>query len=455
MFPVLKMKQNKTLDMTNGPFTKKIIRFAVPLVLTGLLQILYNTADTAIVGRFAGGDALAAVGATGSLINLIINVFMGFSTGSGVMSANYIGADDKKRVHRCTHTAMSISLIFGVLVAIIGFFFAKPMLRLMNSPENVIDLSTLYLKIYFMGAPGSLVYNFGASLVRATGDTKKPLYILSLSGIVNVILNLILVIPFKMGVSGVAIATVVSQYISAVMIVAHLTKMNGASRLEIRRLRIYKHEFMRIFRIGFPAGLQNSLFSISNVIIQSAVNSFGSIVMAGITAGSNFDSYIYTCTNAVAQTSMTFTSQNLGAGKKENIMKIYRRCMLITTIAAFALSMVGLVFREPLVKVFSSEPEVIAVGVQRFELVIPFYVFCSLLDVASFQLRGMGKSFEPMLISLFGTCGLRLFWMFVILPMNSSLEMLFLVYPVSWFVSFVLQAIAVQLAARKYKPKLI
>lgn len=445
------MKRTNVFDMTNGPFTKKIIRFAVPLILTGLLQLFYNTADTAIVGRFAGGEALAAVGATGSLINLIINVFMGFSTGSGVMSANYIGAADEKRVHRCTHTAMSVSLIFGVFVAIIGFFFAKPMLRLMNSPENVIDLSAQYLKIYFLGAPGSLVYNFGAALVRSTGDTKKPLYILSLSGIVNVILNLILVIPFKMGVSGVAIATIVSQYISAVMVVVHLTKMDGASRLELRKLRIYKHEFMRIFRIGFPAGLQNSLFSVSNVIIQSTINTFGSVVMAGITAGSNFDSYIYTCTNAIAQTSMTFTSQNMGAGKTENIMKIYRRCLLITVVAGFGLSMAGLIFRESLVRIFSSETDVVAVGVQRLELIMPFYVFCSLLDVASFQLRGMGKSLEPMLVSLFGTCGFRLFWMFVILPLNSSLEMLFWVYPVSWIITFFAQAVIVRIVLRKYK----
>ena len=445
------MKKTTAFDMTNGPFTKKIIMFALPLVLTGILQLLYNTADTAIVGRFAGDEALAAVGATGSLVSLILNTFMGLSTGSGVVSANYIGAGNHERVHRCTHTAMSLSLICGVIVGIIGFFFAKPMLRLMNSPENVIELSTTYLKIFFLGAPGSLVYNFGAALVRSTGDTKKPLYILTLSGLVNVILNLILVIPFKMGVSGVAIATIVSQYISAVMIVVHLTKMHNSSSLEIRKMRIYGHEFAKILKIGLPAGFQNSLFSVSNVIIQSTVNSFGSVAMAGIAAGSNFDSYIYTFTNAVAQTTMTFTSQNRGAGKPENIMKIYRRCLLIATVAGVGLSMVGLIFRRPLVSIFSSEPDVIAVGMQRLELIMPFYVFCSLLDVASFQLRGMGKSFEPMLISLFGTCGFRLFWVFVILPMNHTLINLYRAYPVSWIITFLAQSVLLMGITAKYK----
>lgn len=445
------MSKTKTIDMTNGPFTKKIIRFALPLILTGILQLLYNTADSAIVGRFAGQEALAAVGATGSLINLILNVFIGFSTGSGVISANYIGADNKKRIHRCTHTAMSISLICGVLVGLIGFFFAKPMLRLMHSPENVIDLSTTYLKIYFLGSPGSLVYNFGASLVRSTGDTKKPLYILFFSGLVNVILNLILVIPFKMSVSGVAIATIVSQYISAVMIVVHLTKMNNASRLEIRKLRIYKHEFLRIFRIGFPAGLQNSLFSVSNVIIQSTVNTFGSVAMAGMAAGSNFDSYIYTCTNAVGQTSMTFSSQNLGAGKKENIMKIYRRCLGLTTVIGLGMGAFGFFFREPLVSIFSSEPDVIAIGAERLALIMPFYVFCSLQDVAGCQIRGMGKSLEPMIVSLFGACGIRLFWVFVILPLNYSLINLYWAYPISWAITFLAQSMLILWISGRYK----
>lgn len=422
--------------MTSGPFFKKMLLFALPLILTGLLQLVYNSADTIIVGRFTGKESLAAVGATGSLINLILNVFIGMSMGAGVMAARYIGENNKKSIRRCVHTAMELSVICGIIVGIIGFFFANTLLRLMNSPEDVIDLSTLYLKIYFLGAPGSLVYNFGASLVRATGDTRRPLYILFSTGIVNVILNLILVIPFKMGVSGVAIATIVSQYISAVCIVVCLKKMNGAYRLSVKDLKIYKRELLEILRIGLPAGIQSSLFSISNVIIQSAVNSFGSNAMAGIAAGSNFDGYIYTCTNAVAQTTMTFSSQNMGAGKYENIDKIYHRCLMLATIIAVVLSGAGFFLREPIVGIFSKDAEVIEIGAQRIALVMPFYVFCSLQDVVAGQLRGLGRSTEPMIVSIFGACGVRLLWIFFALPFNPTLINLYWAYPISWFITF-------------------
>ncbi len=447
------MKNEKILDMTNGPFLKKIMRFALPLILTGLLQLLYNTADTAIVGKFAGEESLAAVGATSSLINLILNVFMGLSMGSGVVLARYIGADNQKRIHRCTHTAMSISILCGIIVGFIGFFFAKPILVLMKSPDNVIDLSALYLKIYFLGSPASLVFNFGASLVRAEGNTKKPLIILTLSGIVNVILNLILVISFSMGVSGVAIATIVSQYISAVMIVIHLVKSNTASHLEIKKMRIYKHELKRIFAIGLPAGIQNSLFSVSNVIIQSTVNTFGSAAMAGMAAGSNFDSYIYTCTNAIGQTSMTFSSQNMGAGKTENIGKIYRRCITITVIIGAFMGGCGYFFRDFLVSIFASEPEVLALGAERLALIMPFYVLCSLQDVAGCQIRGMGRSVEPMIVSVFGACGVRLFWVFVMLPLNHTLINLYWAYPISWAVTFAAQSVLYVIAKRKIREK--
>lgn len=453
LFWVLKMTKSKSIDMTNGPFLKNMLLFALPLVFTGILQLVYNTADTVIVGKFAGDEALAAVGATGSLINLILNVFMGLSMGSGVMTARYIGANDKKRVHRSVHTAMSISIICGIIVAVIGFCFSKTFLRLMNSPENVIELSTLYLKIYFLGAPGSLVYNFGASILRAAGDTKRPLYILFFSGIVNIILNLILVIPFKMSVSGVAIATIVSQYISAVMIVVHLVKLESDIKLSLKSLRIYGNELKNIFRIGLPAGIQNSLFSVSNVIIQSAVNNFGSVAMAGISAGSNFDSYIYTCTNAIGQTSMTFSSQNIGAGKPKNIGKIYRYALAITVIISMAMGWFGYFFREELVGIFSDKPEVIAIGADRLALIMPFYVFCSLQDVAGCQIRGMGISLEPMIVSLFGACGIRLFWIFVILPMNYSLINLYWAYPISWSVTFVAQSVLYIIVKKKMYKK--
>lgn len=439
----------KNFDMTNGPFTKNMLKFALPLIFTGLLQLFYNTMDSVVVGKFAGNEALAAVGSTGSLINLIINLFVGMSMGSGVIAARFLGAGDKKRVHRCVHTAMSISLICGVIMMLVGFIFAKNFLQLMNSPENVIDLSTLYLKIYFLGAPGSLVYNFGASILRASGDTKRPLYILLLSGIVNVILNLILVIPLKMSVSGVAVATIVSQYISAVMIVIFLVKSESDIKLSIKALKIYPTEFKSIIRIGIPAGLQNSLFSVSNVIIQSSVNNFGDVAMAGISAGSNFDSYVYTCTNAIGQTSMTFSSQNIGAGKPHNVKRVYKNAFLMTLILGSVLSWLGFFFREPLVGIFSSDPEVIAIGAERLALIMPFYVFCSLQDTAGCQIRGMGKSFEPMIVSLIGACGIRIFWVFVVLPHIYSLINLYWAYPISWFVTFVAQSVLIAVTQKQ------
>lgn len=433
------MAKNNTLDMTNGPFLRKIFKFSVPLIFTGLLQLVYNSADTAIVGKFAGSEALAAVGSTGSLINLIINVFIGLSMSSGVMAARYIGAEDKNRTEKCVHTAMTVGLLSGIIVAIFGYFFAEKMLELMNAPDDVIDLATVYLQIYFMGAPGSLVYNFGASLLRASGDTKRPLYILFASGIVNIVLNLILVIPFQMSVSGVAIATVVSQYMTAIIIVALLLKSKGVIKLEPKKLRINKVELLNIMRIGIPAGIQNSLFSVSNVIIQSAVNSFGSVAMAGIAAGSNFDSYVYTCTNAIGQTAMTFTSQNIGAGKHKNIGRIFGYCIVITTVMGFGLSMLGYFLREPIVGIFASEADVIAIGAQRLALIMPFYVLCSLQDVAGCAIRGFGKSLEPMIFSLIGVCGVRLLWIFAILPEGHSLIDIYWAYPISWGLTFIAQ----------------
>lgn len=443
----------KTLDMTNGPFLKKILIFALPLMATGFLQLLYNSADTAIVGKFAGSQALAAVGSTGSLINLIINVFIGLSMGSGVIVARHIGANDEKRVSKSVHTAMLLGLLSGIIVGIIGFFFSGTFLKLMHVEEGVLELSTLYLKIYFLGAPGSLVYNFGASLLRASGDTKRPLYILSASGIVNVILNLILVIPFKMSVAGVAIATITSQYMTAIIVVILLFRTGSMLKLDVRKLRFDKVELKNIIRIGVPAGLQSSLFSISNVIIQSAVNSFGAVAMAGIAAGSQFDGYIFVCTNAVAQTTMTFTSQNIGAAKYKNINKVYRYCFIVATIISVVLSAIGYFFRDEIVWIFAKEPEVIALGAERLALVIPFYIFCSLQDVCAGQIRGMGKSIEPMILSLFGTCVVRLAWIFLILPPDRSLMDIYWAYPISWFATFAMLNIMYFIAIRKLLKK--
>lgn len=434
------MKKNLTADMTTGPFFKKIILFSIPLIFTGLLQLVYNTADTVIVGRFAGKQALAAVGSTGSLVALILNVFMGLAMGAGVVTAKYIGAGNIQKVKRCTHTAMLLSVVCGIAVGIIGFFVSGWMLQIMNVEAEILALSTLYLKIYFLGAPGMLIYNFGAAILRSHGDTQRPLYILFLSGIVNIVLNLILVIPVKLGVSGVAIATVVSQYISAALVVVCLLRTDSVIKIHLKELRIHKSELLEIVKIGVPAGIQNSMFSIANVIIQSSVNAFGENAMAGIAAGSNYDSYIYTCTNAFAQTTMTFTSQNVGAEKYENVSKIYGRCLLLTCVVAGGLSCIGYVLRSQIVGIFSDVPEVIAIGAERMQLIMPFYITCSLQDVAAGQIRGLGRSTEPMLVSLIGTCGVRLLWIFVFLPMNRTLMNLFIAYPLSWAITFIAQA---------------
>lgn len=431
------MASKYSLDMTNGPFLKKILRFSLPLVLTGLLQMIYNTADVIVVGRFAGGTALAAVGATGSLVHLILNIFLGMSMGSGVMTAKYIGARDENSVKRCVHSAMLLSILSGIFVAIFGFVFSEQLLVMMDSPEDVLPLSKLYLQIFFLGAPAGMVFNFGASIVRATGDTKKPLLILSLSGIVNIVLNLILVIKFNMSVAGVAIATIVSQYISATIIVIVLFKMKNACKLDIKKLRFHKEELKRILYVGIPAGIQNSLFSVSNVIIQTTVNSFGSVAMAGIAASSNIDSLIYTCTNAISQTTMTFSSQNYGAKKYKNFNKIYLRCIVLTIVIGGGMGALGVVFKDFLVGIFSTDPAVIEIGAQRLTLILPFYFFCSLMDVGAGQLRGMGKSFLPMLVSLLGGCGLRILWIFAFFPKNPTLIYLYYAYPISWTITFV------------------
>lgn len=433
------MKSRYSLDMTCGPFFKKIIIFSVPLIMTGVLQLAYNTADVIVVGRFVGKEALAAVGSTGSLVNLFLNVFLGLSMGSGVMVARHIGARDGRRVSESVHTAMLLSIICGVLIGIIGFFFSGNMLKLMKVPDDVLDLATLYLKVYFTGSPGLLAYNFGASIVRSTGDTKRPLFILGVSGLVNVILNIVLIVVFKFGVEGVAIATIVSQYLSAVMIIAYLLRIDNSCRLNIKNIHIDKSELKQILRLGLPAGIQSSLFSISNVIIQSSVNSFGSVAMAGIAAGSNYDSYIYTGTNAVAQTAMTFTSQNIGAKKMENIGKVFCYCILFALSIGVVFGFIGIVFSDEVVRFFSDDAGVIQIGAERMRLVLPFYFFCSLMDVAASQIRGMGKSVEPMIVSLIGACGIRIFWVFFILPLDRTLINLYWSYPVSWMITFFAQ----------------
>ena len=431
------MNKRGILDMTTGPFFKKILIFSIPLMLTGVLQLIYNAADVMVVGRFAGSTSLAAVGSTSSLVNLIINLFIGLSTGAGVVTARHIGAAEGKKIHQSVHTAMAISLVSGFAVGAFGYFFSEKFLTLMGTPDDVLPLATPYLQIYFLGAPGSLVYNFGASIVRATGDTKRPLYILSFTGLINVALNLVLVIVFHMNVAGVAIATIVAQYVSAILIVIRLAHLENACRLKLNKIKIYKDELISIIKIGLPAGVQSSLFSFSNVLIQSTINSFGSIAMAGNTAAQNVDAIVYTCTNAVAQTAMTFTSQNIGAKKYENLRKVYFMCLGLAFGISITLGAVGLIFPEQLVGIFTTDPQVVEIGKTRVYIMMSTYFVCSLMDVAGCQIRGMGKSVEPMVITLLGACGLRVLWLYTGFPLNKTLWNLYLSYPISWAVTFI------------------
>lgn len=447
------MNRRGILDMTTGPFFKKIIFFSFPLILTGVLQLVYNAADIMVIGRFAGSASLAAVGSTNSLVHLILNLFIGLSTGSGVVCARLIGANDDKGVRKCVHTAMSMSIVSGVFVGILGFLISEPVLRFMDTPDDILHLASLYLKIYFLGAPGSLVFNFGAAIIRSTGDTKRPLFILAVSGIVNVLLNLVLVTVFHLDVAGVAIATIVAQYISAVAVVSRLLHLENSCRLHISKIRLHKNELKEILKIGLPAGFQSSLFSLSNVLIQSTINTFGSVAVAGNTAAQNADAFVYTSTNAIAQTAMTFTSQNMGAKKYENIRKVYFICLTFAFGVSAVLGVLSLTFPGEIIGIFTTDPAVIEMGKHRIYIMMSTYFLCSIMDVAGCQIRGMGKSLEPMIITLMGACGIRVLWLYTGFPLKKELWNLYLSYPISWFVTFVALFICFFVFEKKIKSR--
>ncbi len=432
-----KKTRQREIDMLNAPFFKKLLLFAIPIMFTGLLQIIYNAADVIVVGRFAGKEALAAVGSTGSLVNLILNLFIGLATGTGVVTANLIGAGNADGLKKNVHTAMLLSIFCGFFVGIFGFFASRYFLIWMGSPSDVIDLSDLYLKIYFMGAPASLVYNFGAAIVRSNGDTKRPLIILGATGLINVLLNLLLVIVFHLDVAGVAIATIVAQYISAVAILRILIKLPNACRLNIKELKIDAPSLKKIVQIGIPAGIQGMMFSISNVLIQSTVNSFGSAVIAGNSAGSNADNIAWVCMNAFSQAAMTFSSQNMGAKKHENIGKIYWRCQALAVAVTVIISLLMLAFPTQIIGLFSKDAEVIQIGAVRIKYILSVYFLAAIMDVAACQIRGMGHSLSAMFITLVGTCAFRVLWIYVVFPLNPVLPTLYLSYAASWIVTFV------------------
>ena len=424
------------MDMTEGPLLKKIIFFSIPLILTGLLQSFYNAADLVVVGHYNGHVALAAVGSTGSLNNLIVGAFMGLSVGSGVCAAQYIGAREYEKVRKVVHTSVLTAVILGFIVGVFGFIFAPQLLRLMDTPENVIEYAVLYIRIVFCGLPASLLYNYCASILRSSGDTKHPLIFLTVSGIVNVALNIFTVAVLDMGVAGVAVATVASQVLSAVLIVVYMAKSDGYLKIRLSELKISREHFSKMLSIGLPSGLQSAVFSFSNVIIQSSINSFGDIVVAGNTAALNIETFVFVSTNSVHQAAVTFVGQNVGAKKYKRVGKVTFNCAMIGIAIAVILSGLVYLLRAPLLGLYSNgDAAVVEAGTVRIMIVLLCYFLAAFQDVISGALRGMGQSFSAMLISLIGICGIRILWLQTIFKIFPTTESIYLSYPISWLMA--------------------
>ncbi|MCB6346470.1 MATE family efflux transporter [Enterocloster lavalensis] len=438
------------MDMCNGPLFGKILLFAVPLMLSGILQLLFNAADIVVVGRFAGSQALAAVGSTSSLINLLINVFVGLSVGANVLVARYYGGQKDKDVSETVHTAITTSIISGLFLVILGVAAARPLLELMGTQEDVLDQSVLYMRIYFAGMPVLMLYNFGSAILRAVGDTRRPLYFLFAAGVVNVCLNLIFVVGLHMGVDGVGWATVISEHISAFLVVKSLMKAPGSMRLDLKKLKIHKKKLKQIVKVGLPAGMQGAIFSISNVLIQSSVNSFGSIAMAGNTASSNVEGFVYTAMNAVYQTNLSFTSQNLGGGKYARINRTLYICLGVVTGVGIALGAGAVLGGRSLLHIYSSDPEVIRYGMLRMTIICSTYFLCGIMDCMVGSLRGMGYSVVPMFVSLAGACGFRVIWVFTVFAAYRSLDVLYISYPVSWAITATAHMLTFRKIRRRY-----
>ena len=445
---------SRTMDMTQGRLLTQVLVFALPIMLSGILQLLFNAADTIVVGRFAGNEALAAVGSVGSLNNMIISLFIGLSVGANVLVARYTGSRNDRAVSDTVHTSVLLSLAGGVLLMIIGVALARPLLELMGSPEDVIDLAVLYVRIIFLGMPVQMLYNFCAAILRAVGDTQRPLYYLTIAGVVNVLLNLVFVILFHLSVAGVALATIISQAISALLVTRALLNMEGPTRLFLNRLRIHPGKLREIIRIGLPAGIQSSVFSLSNVVIQSSVNSYGSVVIAGNAASSNVGNFVYQAMNTFQQAITCFAGQNIGARKPRRIVSAMKVCMFWAVSFGLVLGMLSCVFGTQLLSLFSADPAVIAAGMERQIIVCAPYFLCGMMDVMTGALRGIGYSLLPMIVSILGACAFRLFWVFTIFAAYPTLPCLMLSYPVSWLLTFsVLLVIFLVLWNRSFVPQ--
>ncbi len=451
-----KTEKNK-INMLDGPLFSNIVLYTIPIILTSVLQLLFNAADLIVVGRFCGSVSVAAVGATGSITALIINLFIGLSVGAGVMVAHGLGARKDNEVHRTVHTALPLALVGGIFLTVIGIAFSETFLGLMNTPENVLALSARYMKIYFAGVTFTMVYNFCASILRAAGDTKSPLIFLSIAGVINVGLNVIFVTQLHMNVAGVALATTISQAISAVLVVIALMRRTDACKLELGKMRFYKTQLSKLVSIGLPAGIQGSLFSISNVIIQSSVNSFGDILMSGNAAAANIEGFVYVMLNAFHQTAVNFTGQNAGAKQYKRIKKILVICLVSVTAVGLTAGITVYLLGPKLLSIYITDSaEAIAYGMIRLTYICLPYFLCGLMDVSTGALRGLGSSLAPMVISILGVCGIRIAWISTVfqIPRLHTPQCLYFSYTVSWTLTFVIQMIAFIIIYKKQKKQL-
>lgn len=437
------------MDMCNGPLLGKILMFSLPLMASGILQLLFNAADMIVAGRFAGSVALAAVGATSSLINLIINIFMGLSVGANVAIAHFYGAGRDEEVSDTVHTTIALAFICGIILTVIGYVLAEPLLIMMGTPESVLPHSVTYMKIYFMGIIATLVYNFGAAILRAVGDTKRPLYYLTFAGVINIFLNLYFVIVMGMGVAGVAWATIISQTISAALVVITLIRSKTSIHLDLHKLRLNKDKVIRIAKVGLPAGFQGAIFSISNVLIQSSVNSFGAVAVAGNTACCNLEGFIYNSMNAFHQTAISFTGQNMGARKYDRVQKIMWICLACVTVTGLVMGGASVIFRGPLLGIYSDEADVVAFGIRRLVIIMSTYFLCGTMDVMVGSIRGMGFSIMPMIVSLLGACVFRIIWIYTIFRVINTPECLYYSYPISWALTFAVHMCCFFFVAKK------
>lgn len=443
-------KKNKyEIDMCNGTIMDKLISFSLPLMLSGILQLMFNAVDIIVVGRFSGSQALAAVGSTSALINVFTNLFIGISLGANVLTARFYAAGREKEVSETVHTAITLALVSGIVMALVGLVFSRGALALMGTPDDVIGLSALYMRIYFLGMPFFMLYNYGAAILRAVGDTKRPLLFLMIAGVINACLNMVLVIVFKLGVAGVAIATVISQMISCVLVLRCLCRSESSYRLRFSELGMKGYYLKQIFSVGVPAGIQSTVINFSNVLLQSSVNSFGSTAMAGYTAANNLLGFLYVSVNSITQACMSFTSQNYGVGKLKRMDRVLADCMILSVVAAVVLGCICYGFGPEILKIYTEDAEVIACGMEILAYTTITYFLCGWMDLFPGALRGMGYSAVPMVLSVIGTVGTRVVWIFGIFPYHRSLAILFISYPASWIITIILQVVCFYFVRRR------